>query len=167
MTSSPRVKCTAAVRPLIWLCKSGGRIYQDSVFDRSLRPMCTTESSSAMEIKGGISTANTYLRAYRIRCACLAVAKLCAILLGGVAHSHRNLFWQLFRHEPYCRAPWKVGDTVVGGGNPGWKTSMSGHPCPCQNCSQGPREETTGRESLLNRPSCPTDDPLGQGTELN
>ena len=36
----------------------------------------------------------------------------------------------------------------------------------CQNCSQGLPAEKTGRGSLLNRPSCPPDDLIGQGTEL-
>ena len=62
---------------------------------------------------------------------------------------------------------WRVGDAVVGRGNAGWTTSKSGHCCPCQNCSQWPPAEKTGIESLLNRPSCPPDDPIGQGTELN
>ena len=39
--------------------------------------------------------------------------------------------------------------------------------CPCQNCSQGPPVEKTGRGFLLNRPLCPHDDPFVQGTELN
>ena len=39
--------------------------------------------------------------------------------------------------------------------------------CSCKNCLQGPPAEKTGRGSLLNRPSCPPDDPIGQGTELN
>ena len=37
----------------------------------------------------------------------------------------------------------------------------------CQNCSQGPPAEKTGSGCLLNRPSCPPDDLVGQGTELN
>ena len=37
---------------------------------------------------------------------------------------------------------------------------------PLRNCSQGPPAEKTGRGSLLNRPSCLPDDPIGQGTEL-
>ena len=36
-----------------------------------------------------------------------------------------------------------------------------------QNCSQGPPAEKTGRGSLLSHPSCPSDVPVGQGTELN
>ena len=60
--------------------------------------------------------------------------------------------------KPSFKAPWKVDDTVVGRENAGWTTSKSGHPCPCQNCSQGPPAEKTGRVSLLNRPSCPPDD---------
>ena len=34
-------------------------------------------------------------------------------------------------------------------------TSKNGHSCPCQNCSQGPPAVKSGRESLLNRLSCP------------
>ena len=59
------------------------------------------------------------------------------------------------------------GDAVVGSGNAGWTTSKGGHPCPCQNCSQPSPTEKTGRGPLLNRPSCPPDDPIGKGTELN
>ena len=33
--------------------------------------------------------------------------------------------------------------------------------------SKGPPVEKTGRGSLLNRPSCPYNDPIGQGSELN
>ena len=40
--------------------------------------------------------------------------------------------------KPFFRAPWRVGDAMVGRGNAGWTTSKSGHPSPCQNCSQGP-----------------------------
>ena len=69
--------------------------------------------------------------------------------------------------KPSFGAPWKVGDAVVGRGNARWTTLKSGHICPCQNCSQRPPAEKTGRLSLLNRPSCPPDDPIGQGTELN
>ena len=82
----------------------------------------------------------------------------------------RKLAW--FRHvsaspKPLFRAPWRVGDAVVGRGSAGWTTSKSGHSCPCQSCSQGPYAKKTGRGSLLNSPSCPADDPVGQGTELN
>ena len=56
--------------------------------------------------------------------------------------------------KPSFRVPWRVGIGVVGRGNAGWTTSKAGHPCPCQNCSQGPRAEETGIESLLNHPSC-------------
>ena len=41
------------------------------------------------------------------------------------------------------------------------------HPCPCQNCAQGPPAEKTERGSLLNRTSGTPDDPIGQGIELN
>ena len=53
------------------------------------------------------------------------------------------------------------------GGNAGWTTSKSRHPCPCQSFSQGPSAEMTGRGSLLNCSSCSPHDPIGQGTELN
>ena len=95
----------------------------------------------------------------------------------------RNFFWQLSRDrnlhgsgmshattvspKPLFRAPWRVGNAMVGRGNAGWTTWKSGHPCPCQNCSQGPPAGKTGRGSLLNHPSCPPDDPTGQGTEPN
>ena len=69
--------------------------------------------------------------------------------------------------KPSFRASGRMGDAVVGRGNSGWTTSQSGHPCPCQNHSQGPRAEKTGRGSPLIRPSCPPDDPIGQGTERN
>ena len=37
---------------------------------------------------------------------------------------------------------------------------------PCQNYSQRPPAQKTGKGSLLNRPSCPVhDDPVGQGSE--
>ena len=65
------------------------------------------------------------------------------------------------------RAPWRMSDAMVGRGNAGWTASKSGHPCPCQNCSQGPSAQKTGRGSLLNCPSCPCDNPFGQGIELN
>ena len=55
----------------------------------------------------------------------------------------------------------------VSRGNAGLTTSKSGHPFPCQNCSQWPPAEKTGGGTLLNCPSCPSDDPIGQGTELN
>ena len=41
------------------------------------------------------------------------------------------------------------------------------HSFPCRNFPPGPSAEKTRRESLPNRPSCPPDDPIGQGTELN
>ena len=47
------------------------------------------------------------------------------------------------------RAPWRMGDAVVGRGNAGWTISKSGHPRPCQNCSQGPPAENIGTEYLL------------------
>ena len=95
----------------------------------------------------------------------------------------RNLFWQLSREgnmhgsgmshastaSPSLsfRAPWRVDDAVAGRGNAGWTTPTSGHPRPYKNCSQGPLAKNAGRESELNRLSCPLDDPIGQGTELN
>ena len=66
-----------------------------------------------------------------------------------------------FRH--YVRR----NDLVVLQHNPQMKVTVQFQQSPCQNCSQGPHAEQTGRGSLLNRPSCPPDDPIGQGTELN
>ena len=96
---------------------------------------------------------------------------------------HGNLYWQLSRDgnshgsgmshattvslKPSFRAPWRVSDAVVGRGNAGWTTPQSGHSCPWQNCSQGLPAEKTGRGSLLNRPSCPPDDPSSQRAEQN
>ena len=96
---------------------------------------------------------------------------------------HRNLFWHLSRHrnlhgsgmshtttaspKPSFRAPWKVGDAMVGRRNAGWTISKSRHPCPCQNCSQRLPREMTSKGSLLNHPSCPPDVPIGQGTQVN
>ena len=96
--------------------------------------------------------------------------------------AHRNLFWPLSRDgylhglgmshattvslKPSFTTPWRVGDAVVSRGNAGQTTSKSGHPCQCQNYSQWPPAQKSGRGSLLNRPSCPPDDPVGQGTEL-
>ena len=81
----------------------------------------------------------------------------------------RDLFWQLSRDEnlhgsgmshavtacpkPSFRAPWRMGDAVVSRENAGWITLKGGHPCPCQNCSQRPPAEKTGRGSVLNCPS--------------
>ena len=47
----------------------------------------------------------------------------------------------------------------------GWTTSQIWHSCLIQKWSQWLAAEKTGRGSLLNRPSCPTDYPIGQGTE--
>ena len=69
--------------------------------------------------------------------------------------------------KPSFRAPWRMGDAVVGWEDARWTTLKNGHPCLCQNCSQWPLAGQTGRESLLNHLSCPLDDPIGQGTELN
>ena len=69
--------------------------------------------------------------------------------------------------KPSFRAPWRACNTVVSRENAEWTMSKSGHPCPCRNYSQWPPAEKTGRGSLLNSPSCPPEDPIGQGTELN
>ena len=52
--------------------------------------------------------------------------------------------------KPSLKAPWRMGDTVVGRGNAGWTTWKSGHSCPCQSCVQWPSAAKTGRGSLLN-----------------
>ena len=73
----------------------------------------------------------------------------------------------LIQHSVLCRTPWRVGDALIGTGNTGWTTSKGGHPCPCQNSSQRPPAENTGRESLRNHLSCLFDYPTGQRTGLN
>ena len=83
--------------------------------------------------------------------------------LHGLGMSHAKTASQ----KTSFRAPWRVGNAVVSRGNAGWTTSKTGHICPCQNCSQRPHLVKTGRGSLLHRSSCPPDDPIGQGTELN
>ena len=69
--------------------------------------------------------------------------------------------------KPSFRAPWRVGDAVVGREFAGRTTSKNGHPCPCQKCWEGPPAEKTGRGSLLNRRSCSPDNPTERQTELN
>ena len=69
--------------------------------------------------------------------------------------------------KPSFRAPWRMGDAVVGRRNGGWKTLKIGRPCPRQNCSQRPPAEKTGWGFLPKRRSCHPDDQFGQGTELN
>ena len=70
--------------------------------------------------------------------------------------------------KPSFRAPWKVSVAVVSKGYAGQTTSKSGHPCPCQNCSQGPSAEKTrkGLSFMFPHPLTPVD-PIGQGTEQN
>ena len=43
--------------------------------------------------------------------------------------------------KPFFRAPWRLGDAMVGRGNAEWTTSKSGHAWPCKNGSQGPPAE--------------------------
>ena len=79
----------------------------------------------------------------------------------------RHVTWPDSLTKTILQSTLEVGHTMVGRGNAGWTTSRRGHPCPCQNCSQGPPAEKTGRGSLMNRLLCPPDDPICQGTELN
>ena len=84
---------------------------------------------------------------------------------------HRNLFWQLSRHgnwhssgphvarydslsKTIFQGTLGVGDTLVSRRNAEWTTSKSEHSYSCQNCSQGPPAEKTGRRPLLGRPLC-------------
>ena len=48
--------------------------------------------------------------------------------------------------NPSFRTPQRIGNAMVGRGNAGWTTSKSGH--PCQNCSEGPPAEKTGRDDF-------------------
>ena len=82
-------------------------------------------------------------------------------------------FWHVTRHDSFSiskaihhlgqfegwATPWSAEEMLDG-------QSKSGLPCPCQNCLQWPSALKTGRGSLLNRLSCPPDDPVGQGTKL-
>ena len=45
---------------------------------------------------------------------------------------------QHFQNHSSFKAPWRVGDSVVGRENVGWTTSRSGHPGSYHYCSQGP-----------------------------
>ena len=112
---------------------------------------------------GNFSTFSTWITRPITRCGARATPLLV----------HRTLLWQLLRNgnlhgsgmshattaslKPSFRAPWRVGDTVVGRGNVWQTTSKSGHlwPCTCQSCSQGPSVEKNWGGSLLNRSSCP------------
>ena len=64
------------------------------------------------------------------------------------------MVWHVTRHDSLSKTIFQ--GTLEGGrccglrGNTGWTASKSGHPCPCQYCSQGPPAERTGRGSLLN-----------------
>ena len=40
-------------------------------------------------------------------------------------------------------------------------------PAHARTVHNGLLQKTTGRDSLLDRPSCPLDDPIAQGTKLN
>ena len=64
----------------------------------------------------------------------------CPHAISGIVDGDRNL--------------WKgrgfVHNVTLSPVNAGRISSKSGHPCPCQYCSQGPPAERTGRGSLLN-----------------
>ena len=90
----------------------------------------------------------------------LATVKRRKLVWFGHVLCHNSL------SKPFFKASWRVNNVVVSRGNAGW-TSRSRHPCPYPNCLQGPPAEKTGKGSLLNCPSCPPNDPIGQGVELN
>ena len=83
--------------------------------------------------------------------------------------------------KPSFRARWRVAtpwstQEMLGGQHQIVDTlahpcpSKSGHPCtslPMPELLTGASCRKSGRGSLLNRPSCPLDDPIGQGTEAN
>ena len=91
-------------------------------------------------------------------------------------HSSRdgNLSGLGMSHATTASPKFILQGTSVGGRHRG-RQRKTGHPCPCRNCPQvSPAEnkkqktkQKTGRGSLMNRPSCPHDDPIGRGTELN
>ena len=91
----------------------------------------------------------------------------------------RNLFWQLSRDgnshgegmshattaspKPSFKALWKLGDPWSAEEMLDEQYQRMNIPCPCQNCSQWPPAEKTGRGFLLNHPSCTPDDLIIQG----
>ena len=90
-----------------------------------------------------------------------------------VTVKRRKLAWFRYvtRHDSLSKTI--LHGTLEGGrqrgrrGNAGWTASKGGHLWSYQNCSQGPSAKKTGRGSLLSRPSCHPDDPIGQVIELN
>ena len=90
------------------------------------------------------------------------------IFLVGPQHGSDMSHAATASPKPSVRARWRVGDALVGRGHARWTTSKSGHLCPCQDCSQQPPAEKTGRGSLLNRLPCPHPSPTFQSVkELN
>ena len=79
----------------------------------------------------------------------------------------RNLFWQPSRDGNSHASGMSRASTAKSIPNAGWTTSKSGYHCSRQKYSQWPPTEKSGRGSLLNRPPRPTDNPVGQETELN
>ena len=59
----------------------------------------------------------------------LATVKRQKLAWFGHIAQHNSLF------KPSFRAPWSVGDAVVGRGNAGWTISKNGCPCPSKNCT--------------------------------
>ena len=78
-------------------------------------------------------------------------------LLATAKRRKLSWFGHVTRHDSLSKTiPRGTLDAVVGRGSAGWTTSKNGQLSPCQNCSQWPPAEKTGRESLLNRLSCPS-----------
>ena len=51
---------------------------------------------------------------------------------GGSLHGSGMSHLTTASPKLFFRAPWRVGDAMVGRGNAGWTTSKSGHPAACQ-----------------------------------
>ena len=111
---------------------------------------------------------HTYIQRERERERGVCIIETHTSLLATVERRKLAWFGHFTRHDslskPSFRAPWKVGDAVISRRNAGWTTSKSGHICQCQDCKQGSPAEKTGRGYLLKRPSCSSEDPIGQGT---
>ena len=76
--------------------------------------------------------------------------------------------WQILHEAGSCVSHFDVSVLAGSRGRQRecWRDNFRG-PCLRHNCPRWPSAEKTGRGSLLNHPSCSTDDPVGKRTELS
>ena len=67
--------------------------------------------------------------------------------------------------KPFFRAPWRVDHAVIGKGNTG-RIMPVDIPAHARAAHKG-LLQTSQILKMMNRPSCPPDDPIGQETEMN